>query len=294
MVAWRRAGPGHRTVRGLPGHGARQVAEADEALQGCPADGQAAERVGQSLEQASDPQGQEDQDAELNGADPPGPHGRRARPGDPGQPGAPGEYASPPPQSDGGGDGPGAGAEHSLALGELGEGPFPGSEGGQFLGTGEGPEDPRADGGPCGRKCRRLAVGEDHRDRDARRREHPGGQDGPARRGQQEGGGDDGGTPGRRGGQDRDGGPDHEILSLLGVTDQAGQQIAPVPARQPGGKELFQAAVQPGPHSGLEAEPEVVTGEPLGVAGGAAQEREQLHGADGDREQQDRRPERGR
>src|SRR6202041_2599745 len=188
-----------------------------------------------------------------------------------------------------GGGGSGARAEEPLALGELVQRPFPGPEGGQFLPGGEGAQDPGGDGTSCGRKLCRRPVGEDHRGGDARRREDPGGQDGPAGRGEQGDGGDDGGGPRGHGGQDRDGSADHQILGLLGVADQPGQQIAAVPAGQPAGDQLGQAPVKPSPQVGLEAESETVAGQPLDVAGGAAQEREQLHRADGDREQQDRR-----
>ena len=75
----------------------------------------------------------------------------------------------------------------------------------------------------------------------------------------------------RSGGKDRDGGPDDEVLRLFGIGDQAGKQIAAVPAGKPGGDEPFQAAVQPGPQAGLEAEPDAVAGEPLGVTRGTAQ-----------------------
>ena len=75
----------------------------------------------------------------------------------------------------------------------------------------------------------------------------------------------------RRGGKDRDGSPDYEVLGLFGIGDQAGKQIAAVPAGKPGGDEPFQVAVQPGPQGGLEAQPDAVAGEPLGVTGGTAQ-----------------------
>jgi len=45
---------------------------------------------------------------------------------------------------------------------------------------------------------------------------------------------------------------------------------------------VLQPAVQPPAQPGLHPEPEVVAGQPLGVAGGAAQQREQLDRADGD------------
>ena len=105
-------------------------------------------------------QGQEDQHAQYDRADPPGAHGRRARPGDSGQPGAPGDHRGRPGQlGGGGGRGPGAGAELPLTFGQLGQGPFLSSQGHQFLAAGEGGENPRADGGPCGRQGGCLPAG---------------------------------------------------------------------------------------------------------------------------------------
>ena len=92
--------------------------------------------------------------------------------------------------------------------------------------------------------------------------------------------GRDGCAPGRGGGKGRDGGADDEVLGLFGIGNQAGKQIAAVSAGKPGGDEPFQATY--GQVRGLEAEPDAVAGEPLGVTGGTAQYREHLHGADGD------------
>jgi hypothetical protein len=75
----------------MRGHRLRQPAEAGETLQGCPSDGQAADGIGQALQQSCHAKSQEDQDAELDGADPAGPLRRRSRPGHAGQPCAPGE-----------------------------------------------------------------------------------------------------------------------------------------------------------------------------------------------------------
>ena len=78
-------------VFGMRDHRTRSPAEADETLQGCPADRQAADGIGQALQQSRHAKGQEDEDAELDGADPPGSLGCRARPSHASQPCAPGE-----------------------------------------------------------------------------------------------------------------------------------------------------------------------------------------------------------
>ena len=64
---------------------------------------------------------------------------------------------------------------------------------------------------------------------------------------------------------------DDEVLGLFGIGYQAGEQIAAIPARKPGGDKPFQAAVQPGAQAALEAKPHTVAGEPLGITGGTAQ-----------------------
>jgi len=135
---------------------------------------------------------------------------------------------------------------------------------------------PRADVPPGRGQRRRRPPGQQHGNRGAGRREHPGGQDDRPRRGEQRGCGHHGCGPGERRGHHRHRSPDHEILGLLGVTDQSGQQVAAVPAGQPGRDQVLQPAVQPPTQPGLHPEPEVVAGQPLGVAGGAAQQREQL------------------
>jgi len=76
------------------------------------------------------------------------------------------------------------------------------------------------------------------------------------RRGEQHGGGHHRGDPGDHRGQHRHRDPDHEILGLLGVTDQPGQQVAAVPPGQPGRDQVLQPAVQPPAQPGLHPEPE--------------------------------------
>ena len=83
-----------------------------------------------------------DQDAELDGADPPGSLRRRGRPGHAGQLCAPGEGNGYPPQPGGSGNRPGAGSERSLALGKLGEDPVRRSKGREFLAAVKHAEDP--------------------------------------------------------------------------------------------------------------------------------------------------------
>jgi hypothetical protein len=58
------------------------------------------------------------------------------------------------------------------------------------------------------------------------------------------------------------------------ATPRARKTGTPIPAGQPAQDELGQAAVQPGPQAGLEAESEVVAGHPLDVEGDAGQERD--------------------
>ena len=69
-----------------------------------------------------------------------------------------------------------------------------------------------------------------------------------------------------RGDQDRTYGPQVEVLQLLDVFDEAGEEIPAPVAFQEGGRQGRQAGVEPRPHSSQQPEGHVVRDEPLEVA----------------------------